>query len=72
LRRKRFSNDLASAALDVWDSVVGYSDSMDRQMAVFQPLAGLGCPAVMTTPRLRVPYPSYAIANRAITTKLAV
>jgi len=37
----------ASVALDVWDSVVGHSDSMDRQMAVFQSLT--------TSGRIRLP-----------------
>jgi len=38
LQRKGFGYDRASVALDVWDSVAGHSDSMGRQMAVFQSL----------------------------------
>ena len=46
-----------------YDSVVGQRDSMGRKMAVFQSLtlAGLGYPAVKTTPSLYVPHPSYAV-----------
>ena len=42
LQRKRFGYDRASVALDVWDSVVGHWDRMDRQMAVFQYLTTPG------------------------------
>jgi hypothetical protein len=38
LQRKRFGYGRAFVALDMWDSVVGHWDSMDRQMAVFQSL----------------------------------
>jgi hypothetical protein len=47
LQRKGFGYDRASVALNVWDSVVGHSDSMDRQMAVFQ--------SFITPGRIRLP-----------------
>ena len=47
LQRKGFGYDRASVVLDVWDSVVNHSNSIDRRMAVFQSL---------TTPdRIRLP-----------------
>ena len=75
MQRKGFGYDRASVALDMWDSVVGHLESMDREWQYFNPsqrLAGLGCQAVMTAPRPRVPYLSYATENRAVVTKLAV
>jgi hypothetical protein len=75
LQRKGFGYDRASMALDVWDSVVSHSGAWTAKWQYFNPsqrLAGLGYPAVMTIPRLCVRYPSYAIENRAVMTKLAV
>jgi len=75
LQKNGFGYDRASVALDVWDSVVGHKDNIDRKMVVFQSLTtpgGIRLPAVKTTPSPCVSYPSYAIENRAVMTKLAV
>jgi hypothetical protein len=45
LQRKRFGYYRASVALDVWDSVIGHSNSMDRQIAVFQSLSRIRLPS---------------------------
>jgi hypothetical protein len=54
----------------MWISVIGHGDNYGPQTWLYfnpsQRLARLDCPAVKTTPRLCVPYPSCAIGNRAV------